>query len=192
MAENPIIFIAEPTVMRERTLLLSLFFGTVVMILVMRIHGKPLTDVPSTKAGIVSLEFAKTKQKAHSIVTTWSSISSVDLRKLAVTNTYIDFVFLFFYSLFLYAGCYYFSLSQKGTHAAVLRTVGLLGLTAGLLDAVENYFLLKMLTYQITNEQALLTWWLAAVKFLFAGTAAVFILVHFLRSLFINSKNKTP
>lgn len=174
--------------MSEKTLLLILLSGTIIMIVVMRLHGQPLANVPSTKCGIVCLEFAKTKQNALDIVNTWSSISSKHLRKLAITNTYIDFVFIFFYSLFLYACCYYYSLTQKKNRAVISRIIALLGLTAGLLDVIENYFLFGMLHFEITNTQALLTWWLAAIKFLFIGIAVTFILIHFLRSLLIKSK----
>lgn len=174
--------------MNAKQLLFFLLAGTLIMIIVMRWHGKPLTQTPSAKAGIVSLEFAKSKQKAGAIVEEWSRVPDADLKKHAVNNTRIDFIFILFYSLFLYAACYYFSLTQKKAVAAFLRTVALLGLTAGLLDAVENYFLFQMLKDQITNGQALLTFWLATFKFSFAGVCVLCIATMFLISVFFNPK----
>jgi hypothetical protein len=190
LAAIQIIFIAEPTVMSAKQFLFFLLAGTLVMIIVMRWHGKPLTQTPSAKAGIVSLEFAKSKHKANTIVQEWKRAPGADLKKHAINNTWIDFIFILFYSLFLYSACYYFSLKQKKAAASFLRAVALLGLTAGLLDAVENYFLFQMLNEQITNTQALLTFWLAAFKFSLAGICVLCILVMFLNSVFSTSKNK--
>lgn len=141
----------------------------------MRWHGKPLTQNPLTKTGILSLEFAKTKQQADIIATSWKNER---VHYTAIVNTSVDFIFIFFYSLFLFACCYWFSLKQTGIVKKLSQTIALLGLTAGLLDCVENYFLLKMLSFTISNFETAFTFWIAAVKFSLAALAVIWILIQ--------------
>ncbi len=153
---------------------------------VMRRHGKPLTQTAITKTGILSLEFAKTKQKADEVATTWINAA---LQKHAVQNTYIDFIFIFFYSLFLFTANWFFSIKQNSFFKKTSQTIALFGLTAGLLDVVENFYLLKMLHLNISNAEANFTWWLAAVKFLLAAIAVLWIFINLV--LLIIPKPKT-
>lgn len=156
------------------------------MMSVMRWHGKPLTQSPLTKAGILSLEFAKTKQQSDAITTTWKD---KQVHYTAIVNTSIDFVFIFFYSLFLFAASYWFSLKQKGIMKKLSQSIALFGLTAGLLDTIENYFLLKMLAFTASDAETVFTFWIAAIKFLLAAIAVVWILLQLL--LLLIPKPKT-
>jgi hypothetical protein len=173
----------ELTAMRGKLLISFLFAGTIYMMLVMRFHGKPLMQVPTAQAGILSLEFAKTKTRAAEIVTAWSSISSKNLRQHAIINTHIDFAFILFYSLFLFTACYAFSMYQQGSLRSISKTISLFGLKAGLPDVVENFFLLRMLHNYFSEAEVRLTWWLALIKFSLAAIAVLWILfslVHLL------------
>lgn len=157
----------------------------------MRWHGEVLTKFPSTKAGIVSLEFAKTKKNVTEILYEWNTVSSKNMHQHAVTNTAIDFLFIFFYSLFLFYACFWFSIKQQGLLSKLSRFISLLALVAGLLDIIENYFLLKMLSHSITDAEVLLTWWIAAVKFSLAGIAVVWILINIPMYFIFKPKTKT-
>jgi len=150
------------------------------MILVMRWHGAPLIMEPHSKKAIVSLEFAKSKQRADQIVSSWSDAG---VKQHAFNNVSIDFLFLFFYSLFLFAVCYGFSFKQTGRVKRISQTVSLFGLTAGLLDVIENYFLYQMLNFSATNTQVEITWWIALVKFLLVGIVIGWILISWLLRL---------
>lgn len=141
----------------------------------MRRHGKPLTQTALSKTGILSLEFAKTKQQVDAITATWKN---KNVHYSAIVNTSIDFIFIFFYSLFLFAACHWFSLKQTGVMRKISQTIALFGLTAGLLDCVENYFLLKMLSFTISNTEAAFTFWIATVKFILAAIAVIWILIQ--------------
>lgn len=141
----------------------------------MRWHGKPLTQTALSKTGILSLEFAKTKQQADAITATWKN---KNVHYTAIVNTSIDFIFIFFYSLYLFAACYWFSLKQTGVMKKISQTIALFGLTAGLLDCVENYFLLKMLSFTISNTETAFTFGAASVKFLLAAVAVIWILIQ--------------
>lgn len=150
--------------MKPVRLLFLLFAGTVVMIAVMRWHGAPLITSVS-KAGIVSLEIAKTKEHADVIINTWASVSSINVIQHAITNTYIDFVFIIFYALFLYTYCYFISFKQKKWAATLSRTLALAALIAGMCDVIENYFMLQMLQQSVTATYAFLSWLFAVIKF---------------------------
>ncbi len=163
--------------MKNIYLVIILFAGTIIMIGAMRWHGNLLTTTANTKAGIVALEFAKTKQRANEITNTWSNAG---LQQHAINNTYIDFIFIFFYSLFLFSANWLFSIKQHSFIKKLIQLIALCGLTAGLLDCMENFFLLKMLHLNISNNEALITWWLAAIKFSFVTTALLSILINLL------------
>ncbi len=152
----------------------------------MRWHGQPLTQTSLTKTGILSLEFAKTKQQANAITTSWKN---KDVHYTAIVNTSIDFLFIFFYSLFLFACCYWLVLKQTGVMKKISHTIALFGLTAGLLDCVENYFLLKMLAFTISDAEAAFTFWIAAIKFILAAIAVIWIFIQLL--LLLVTKPKT-
>lgn len=141
----------------------------------MRWHGNLLTKTETTKAGIVALEFAKTKQRADEITSTWSNAG---LQKHAINNTYIDFLFIFFYSLFLFSANWLLSIKQRSAIKKITQLIALLALTAGLFDIAENFLLLKMLHYNISDTEALLTWWLAVLKFSFVIAAFLWILIQ--------------
>jgi hypothetical protein len=128
----------------------------------MRWQGAPLEKFEVSKAGIVSLEFAGTKERADSIVNTWQHAG---LQQHAITNTNIDFGFIFFYSLLLFTLCLQVSLTQSQRVQKITQAVSLLGLFAGLLDVIENYFLYGMLHFTSTAITTQLTSWLATIKF---------------------------
>ena len=152
--------------MKPKLLLFTLFIGTVAMIVVMRMHGAVLIT-PVSKAGIVSLELAKTGKQASEIINVWKYLEPPpNLIQQAITNTYIDFLFLLFYSLFLYAVCWSYSLRQQAPWASLSRILAMAALLAGLCDVIENYFMLQMLEQQVTETRAYLSWLFAAIKFM--------------------------
>lgn len=175
--------------MQEKSLFIFLFSGTVLLLFIMRWHGEMLTKFPSSKAGIISLEFAKTKANANNILTAWNSVSSKNTQQHARNNTAIDFLFIFFYSLFIFYACYWFSVKQTGLLLTISQSISLLPLLAGLLDVVENYFLIKMLSNTITDAEALLTYRIAFVKFSLVAIAFVWII--FSSFIYYISKLKT-
>ncbi|HEX4957813.1 MAG TPA: hypothetical protein VFV46_06515 [Lacibacter sp.] len=155
-------------------LLLLLFMGTLVMIAVMRWHGAPLIT-PVSKAGIVSLEVAKTTEQVNVILNQWKKDGII---QQAITNTWIDFVFLLFYALFLYAYCFFISNKQQPWAATASRTLGLTALAAGLCDVIENYFMLQLLQESVTGTYAFLSWLFAVIKFGILAAVIVWSLLN--------------
>jgi hypothetical protein len=156
--ENALNFIF---IMKPNRLLLFLFVGTIIMIVVMRWHGAPLIT-PVSNAGIVSLELAKTTEQSNVIINQWKQNNIINH---SITNTYIDFIFIIFYSLFLYSYCFFISFKQKPWAATISRTLAIAALTAGLCDVVENYFMLQMLEQSVTASYTFLSWLFAIIKF---------------------------
>lgn len=172
--------------MKNLPLLLFLFTGTMLLFLVMRWHGKLLAQLPETKAGIVSLEFAKTKQRADEIVNNWKNNG---LQQHAISNTSLDYLFIFFYGIFLFAANWMISLRLKNPYKNISQAIAFFGLTAALFDVIENFFLFKMLAFSCTDIEIISTWWLAACKFLLAAIAVLWIIINLL--YFIIAKPKT-
>jgi hypothetical protein len=163
--------------MKSTFLFFFLFVGTIAMIGVMRWHSAPLVLEPHSKSAIVSLEFAKSKQRADQIVSSWTDAG---VQQHAVNNVSIDFLFLFFYSLFLFAACYWFSFKQTGHVKRISQTISLFGLIAGLLDVIENYFLYQMLKFNASDIQIEITYWIALTKFLLVGIVTSWMLISLL------------
>ncbi len=139
-------------------LLPFLFIGTAIMTGVMIKTGKPLKSSAKYKS-IVCLEFAYSKQKTNAIVTEWGSTNVAVAKK----NTYCDFAFIFFYSLFLFFGCNKIA-TLNNSSRGVLIAKGALG--AGFLDVLENAGMLFTLSGHQSNIIAFLTATAALIKFI--------------------------
>jgi hypothetical protein len=144
-----------------------LLAGTAVMMIVMFITGRPLTN-PSTPKGILCLEFAKTGTAVDGIISSWKKAAGGTnaIVDAAMVNTYLDFIFLFFYSLFLYSFCLRLanSLGKMKNAAKYFRLLAVLSLTAGLLDVMENAGMLTSLNEAGSDEVAMLTAIAAIIK----------------------------
>jgi len=122
----------------------------------MFLQGKPL-NTPATPAGIISLELAATTDAVLAVTETWNEAGSTDdeLIKVAVNNTWLDFLFLTCYSLFLFTAAR--QLSAFFYCKRIFKTVAYAALATGLLDITENIGMLKSLYGQGSPMIALLT-----------------------------------
>jgi hypothetical protein len=144
-----------------------LFIGTMLMIVVMTKTGATLKTA-ATPNGILNLEFAYNTAKTNTVVNTWMPNNNIDTAK---NNTYYDFIFLLFYSLFLF-------LTGKKIAAIKNSKAGLLiakgALAAGVLDIFENTGMLYTLSGNTSESVALFTTIFSVIKWLLALTAAVY------------------
>ncbi len=153
----------------KKLLIPILFIGTGIMIGVMQQTGEPLKSSAKYK-NIVCLEFAYNQQKTNAIITDWGS-TNVGVAKV---NTYYDFIFLFFYSLFLFFTCdkiAFINKSKIGVHIANGA------IWAGLLDIFENAGMLYTLSGHQSNIIPLLTATAALIKFVLLGFAFVYLVI---------------
>lgn len=122
--------------------------GTVIMMIVMICSGH-LLNTTQTPKGIICLELANTHQKVQHILSAWkiSSTSGTDLIAVAKNNTGLDFVFLFFYAVFLFTCCVQLahSFPQQKIFSKTFYAMAACALAAGVLDIFENIGMLKSL-----------------------------------------------
>ena len=152
--------------------------GTLIMMVIMMRTGESL-KTPTTPMGILNLEFAYTGETASAVMSAWqtASPSGGDNIQSAIKNTWLDFVFLFFYSLFLFYACKTIAETFSGTLESLGKFLAMGALNAGLLDIAENTGMLLMLHGYTTNSLAMLTTLFAMAKWALALTALVYIIV---------------
>lgn len=150
--------------------------GSLVMVMVMSKTGATL-KTPATPLGILNLEFAYNGAKADIVLNAWQPNEKYNNIEVAESNTWLDFIFLFFYSPFLYKACKILS----GTYNGNLQKTGLLlangALMAGFLDILENAGMLFTLQGNINNSILLLTTIVSIIKWILALAAVAYLLI---------------
>jgi len=143
----------------------------IVMVAMVRV-GKDLNTTPAPK-GIVCLELAD-KDEAAEIVNSWTG----NKRDSAFLSLGLDYLFLFLYPVSISLAC---NLLAKGFGDGWVRSVGLwisaVSLLAVLLDATENFAIIKMLTHGIFEPWADVSRYSAIPKFAIIAAGLVFTLV---------------
>jgi hypothetical protein len=153
-----------------------LFIGTMLMIVVMTKTGAAL-KTPATSNGILNLEFAYNTAKTTTVVNAWVPNNNIAAAK---NNTYYDYIFLLFYSLFLFLLCKKIAVI-KNSKAGILIANG--ALVAGVLDIFENAGMLYTLSGNASDSIALCTTIFSVIKWLLALTAAVYGVVGLIQLL---------
>lgn len=151
---------------------------TLVMMIVIRFQNESLITI-SAPLGIISLEFSNTALKVENIRSEWTG----SVRQSFYLNTILDYLYLFFYGLFLYFASSYFSWLRPGT-----KKIGSLAAKAGIaaagLDAVENALMVLSVTFGGFDLVALLTTIIASTKFILVAFAVLYVLISSFSLLF--------
>ena len=151
-------------------------FGSLVMIYVMTTTGEPL-KTPATPHGILDLEFAYNTAKTTAVTDAWTPSDNIAVAKL---NTWLDFLFLFFYSFFLF----FASKKIAGTFQSTIAKAGYLiaggALLAGFLDILENTGMLLTLNGHTSGTIAFLTTFFSIIKWGLAIIAVLYVLTGIL------------
>lgn len=154
-----------------------LIIGTVAFAIKLTNQGKPLRTSVAPN-GILSYEFAWSKSKAELILGSWNSITDIARRQII-----IDFGFLIVYPLALSLACAMLTEAPANQMAAVGVFISWAALTAGLLDAIENFALLRMLEMGASGSLARLAGFCAGVKFVAVYASLGYIVLQGLGSL---------
>lgn len=164
-----------------------LLVSTIIMIVLMFLQGRPL-KTSYTPAGIVSLELAPTLRDAEAVLDIWAEASTddIDIIKTAVGNTWLDFAFLFFYSLLLF--CAAKNLSLYFSQKKFWNLVAVASLAAGILDIIENIGMLQTLQEKGSHNIALMTAVAAYFKFILILLVLFFIVAGLLVKTFKRKK----
>jgi hypothetical protein len=160
--------------------LLPLFLGTVVMIFILQRQGREL-KTENTPLKILNLEFAKTKEEAQIVLDAWKPNENLDRINIAGKNIYLDFIFIFFYSLFLFAACRKIRYHSQKWQKKAGKNFAYMGLAAGAFDIIENTLMLRTLDGNYDVFTTLVTFTCASIKFALAGFAILYILLGFSR-----------
>jgi hypothetical protein len=108
--------------------------------------------------------------EVEQVLSAWTSASSpnTDILHAARVNTYLDFIFLSFYSLFLFVFCRRLAdgLSARKMMARAFHLLSMLALFAGFLDVLENIGMLASLHGQVSDTTALYTALSAGLKWI--------------------------
>ena len=144
---------------------------------------------PATPHGIVDLELAYNTNCASKIIHAWTPNNNINAAK---TNTWFDFIFLFFYSLFLYNTCNFLS----GFFTSFLNTAGRLlakaAIAAGFLDILENIGMLITLNGHISSGITFFTAFFSFIKWMLVIAAVLYMLVAGIIVLSKKIKNRSP
>lgn len=159
----------------KKYLLPFFLLGSLVMVYVMGKTGAPL-KTPLTPNGILDLELAFNATTTGKIVNTWASFNSVDLVSAAKFNTWLDFIFIFFYAFFLYLAANKISTAFGGKFGKAGKFIAKGACAAGVLDVGENAGMLYALSGNISGTAAFLTSFCSVIKWLLAILAVLYVL----------------
>ena len=126
-----------------------------------------------TPKGIIDLEFAYNSIKTTTVINAWKPDHSADNMTAAKINTYLDFIFIFFYSLFLFfAGKKTARINNSKTGLLIAKGA----LLAGFLDVLENGGMLMTLSGNSSGAVALFTTTASVIKWTLVLAAVVYLI----------------
>ncbi len=164
------------------------FFATILIIIGMQALGKPL-NTEAAPAGIVTFEFAGDLDTAQSIIASWEGDSLI----YAGLNLGVDYLFMAAYGMSIGLGCILVSqrLQQKRNSLSRLGVLLAWGsILAALLDALENYALIRVLLGSINEAWPTIAKWCAGVKFFLVAVGIGYVLIGAVYVLLAKNKDE--
>ncbi len=158
--------------MKFKKLIFTSLIATLIMIVVMMLHGAPLKIEKLSPKGIIDMELAGTITSASAIYNAWYPT----LINRAISNTYIDFIFILSYGCFLFTACLNAAYKYADVGKKIGKWLSALMIIAALFDVFENILMLRTLTAHFSKEVIASTFFFAAVKFMLVATGIIFII----------------
>ena len=168
-----------------------LIAGTLLMLIVMISTGNSLKNA-ATPLGIINLELANNAIDVQNILNAWENDISQnrDVIADAKKNTWLDFIFLLFYSSLFYFLCKklisYFKAGSLWKRIGNAVAIG--AIAAGLLDVVENIGMLKSLNENVSDNIALLTASCSTLKWVLIFIIIIFLITGFFYKKIIKTR----
>jgi len=155
----------------HRRAFLAALLSTAIVFVGMSAANAPLKTA-AAPSGIVSWELARTVERSQEMLASWDETT----RLHAALGLGLDYLFMIAYGLALAMGCSLVARGQDGRlrHVGVLLTWG--ALLAALLDAVENYALIRLLLGSERELWTTLAFGCAAIKFALVAVGVVYVL----------------
>lgn len=152
---------------------------------ILRVQGANLIT-EATPLGIINLEFASTAEELNAVLFGWPN---ADVK----ANIYIDFVFIPFYVLFFSTASLACSRVWKNSsmqHAG--KSLSKAAYVAGVLDLIENKFMLDSFAGSFSDTTLLITNLCAGAKFLLLIVVILYIVISipFISSIKTNDGNQ--
>ncbi len=155
--------------------LLFFLIGSLAMAVVMTRNGATL-KTPATPHGILDLELAYNSEKTSTVLNAWAPVNSIDNIAAAKYNTWLDFIFIAFYPIFLFLACKKISKSFGGGFGRAGRLIAKGALAAGCLDVLENTGMLLTLSGSGSGMVAFCTAFCSMLKWMLVILALLYIL----------------
>ncbi|CAN5552904.1 hypothetical protein BH11BAC3_BH11BAC3_19970 [soil metagenome] len=160
----------------NKLLFLFLFCGTLLMMVVMAKTGSSLKTA-ETPNGILDLELANTSLKTNRVIGAWKLVKDTDVVYNAKINTWLDFIFIFFYSLFLFYCCGILTANSKGWLNNIGHRFHRAIPIAGLFDIFENTGMFLSLNGHVSDINSIFTTVCSASKWLIVIFALLYIAI---------------
>lgn len=166
----------------KKKLLLYSFLGALFSIIVLRGIETKLEN-GNFEYGIVCFELAGNLEASNVIIASWNQR---EILHLASFSLGFDYLFLVFYVLFL---SFWTSILAEGFYKISSRWFAnlIIGffIIAGVLDMIENYFLLSLLGDNPTEIASVIACYCASVKFILIGLGILCNLFVVVKRLFV-------
>jgi hypothetical protein len=160
-----------------KAVVLLSFIGTVIMMAIMMLQGAPLKINEVSPNGIVSMELARTVTRATSIYQSWYP----RLVDKAINNTFIDFVFILSYGIFLFSSSFLMLKKNDGFIKKINRWICAAALIAPFFDVIENLLMLRTLSGHFSKEVIASTFFFSSVKFFLAALTIFFLIFSLIK-----------
>jgi hypothetical protein len=160
---------------QQRILLWISGIFTLFLTIALSYVDQPLKN-PVAPHGIVSFELAGSIQTARAILDSWNA----QARLFAAFSLGIDFLYLTAYPLFIALLIYKLAEKFRKSYYLFYRfglALALLQPVAGVLDAIENYGLIRLLFGSMNGTFASLAFFAATVKFTLIVTGVLYFAV---------------
>ncbi len=158
---------------QRSTLLISFLLS---LTLLTAMHSLDQTLITQTAPrGIVSFELAGSIEKTRQILNEWGP----EGKAYATLSLGLDYLFLIVYALFISLACIRIARHLKSRFSFVAAWGFVLGwalFLAALLDAIENFALIKLAFESQHESWPIIARWCAVIKFGIVGVGLVYIL----------------
>jgi len=173
------------SIKNQRTAFIASLIMTVVLMLCLRILGQPLiTEL--APIGIISFELAGNLHLAQNMVLSWGESGRI----YAGLNIGLDYLYLFAYSIAIALGCALLATQLKNNFALIAKVGFFLSwvvFAAGLLDAIENYALIKVLLGTNQEVWPFIAMWCAIPKFFIVLLALLYLLLGLVLKMLVST-----
>ncbi len=158
----------------QRRALSVLLLAVLALTTFLAVLGAPLRT-PVAPRGIVSFELAGSASAAAAILASWSPAE----RRLALLHLGLDYLYLLAYPALLSLACGRLAGRLGEGHPGLARLGGALAWAvpvAGLLDAIENAALIRILAAAPSDALARIAWGSAVPKFALVAAALAYLI----------------